>query len=193
MSDAPAGLNPETAVSIGLILAPVGLRGEIKVRPLTDFPERFEAGALVWLSGVAIEVERSRWQGRTVYLKLHGVDDRNAAEPLRDKELLVPELTPLEEEGVFYQHDITGLTVRDEAGRTLGKVAEILSTGANDVYVVRGELGELLLPAVEDVVKEIDTTGGLMIVDLLPGLEFRSTTSKPEARQTKKPKPSTAP
>ncbi len=184
-------MNPATAVSIGRILAPVGVRGEIKVRPLTDFPERFDPGALVWLDGYAIAVRSSRWQGRLVYLKLEGVDDRTAAEALRGKELQMPEAAPLEEDGVFYQHDIIGLSVHDLTGKILGEVSEILATGANDVYVVRGELGELLLPAVEDVVKEIDSAGGRMIVDLLPGLEFRSTTPKPGNRRVKKARPTT--
>ncbi len=182
-------MNPATAVSIGRIVAPVGVRGEIKVQPLTDFPERFDPGAIVWLDGDAVAVQSSRWQGRLVYLKLEGVDDRTAAEALRSKELQVPDAAPLEEEGVFYQHDIIGLSVHDLSGKILGEVSEILSTGANDVYVVRGELGELLVPAVEDVVKEIDSVGGRMIVDLLPGLEFRSTTPKPRTRRARKTRP----
>ncbi len=184
-------MNSATAVSIGRILAPVGVRGEVKVRPLTDFPERFDPGATVWLDGVAIVVRRSRWQGRLVYLNLEGVDDRTAAEALRGKELQMPEPAALDQEGVFYQHDIVGLSVADLTGKTLGEVFEILSTGANDVYVIRGELGELLLPAVEEVVKEIDPAGGRMIVDLLPGLEFRSTTPKPPTRKAKKARPTT--
>jgi 16S rRNA processing protein RimM len=163
--------DPKTAVSVGRISSVHGVHGELKVQALTDFPQRFEAGARLWLDGVSVRVERSRWQGRNVVLKLEGVDTRTEGEALRGKELQVASAQALDE-GTFYQHDIIGLRVETPAGERLGRVADVLSTGSADVYVVRGERGELLLPAVEDVVREIDVAGGRMLVELLEGLEF---------------------
>lgn len=173
-------IDPAKAVTVGRVLAPHGVRGELKVEPLTDFPERFKRGARLWLRGSPHRVEWSRTQGNLVYLKLEGVDTRTQAEGLRGEELRVPEAFALQGEDVYYQHDIVGLRVEDEGGEPLGRVESIFSTGANDVYIVRGEKGELLLPAVEDVVKAVDVPGRRIVVRLLPGLDF----SKPLAGPT---------
>ena len=176
--------DPESAVSVGRVVAPHALRGEIKVDPLTDFPERFQRGSRLWLKGQPRRVASSRWQGKLVYVKLDGIDTRTAAEPLRGEELQVPRAMRIEDEDRYYQHDIMGLRVEDTAGETLGKVESIFSTGANDVYVVKGERGELLLPAVEDVIKQIDIPNGRIVVEMVPGLEF----TKAAAPGTPKPR-----
>jgi 16S rRNA processing protein RimM len=165
-------LDPKTAVTVGRITSAHGIRGEVNVESLTDFPERFEAGSRLWLDGMAYEVERGRRQGRSVILKLREVADRNQAETLAGKELLAPEATEIEEEDVYYLHDVIGLRVEDAAGEALGELAEVLSTGSNDVYVVRGERGELLLPALDDVIREVDITGGRIVVEVPEGIEF---------------------
>jgi 16S rRNA processing protein RimM len=175
LSETSPQIDPASAVSVGRIVAPHGLRGEVKVQPLTDFPERFSRGSYLWLDGSPRRVIESRWQGRLVCLKLEGVDTRTDAEQLRDKELMLPEAQDLAGSERYYLHDIVGLRVEDEAGSELGRVTDVLSTGANDVYVVRGERGELLLPAVEDVIKEIELSKKKLVVELLPGLEFRAT------------------
>jgi 16S rRNA processing protein RimM len=182
-------LDPTTAVSIGRILAPHGVHGELKVELLTDFPERFERGARVWLRGQPTRIEASRPQGRSVLLKLEGIADRAAADAVRGEELLLPQPKPLPDEDVFYQHDIVGLAVETAAGEALGKVESIFSTGANDVFVVRGAQGELLLPAIEDVVKQIDLESGRVIVELLPGLEFTPTSKPPRRPVRRSPAP----
>ena len=175
--------EPEAGVTVGRVVGVHGMRGDIKVEPLTDFPQRFERGAVLWLAGDPRHVERSRRQGRLVYLKLQGIDSRTAAESCTGEELTVPEAHAIAEEGVYYQHDLIGLRVLSEDGETLGRLADILSTGANDVYVVRGDRGELLLPAIDDVVKQIDPRAGCIVVDLLPGLEFRPP-AKAQRRRT---------
>jgi 16S rRNA processing protein RimM len=153
-------------VAVGWIAAPWGLRGDLKVQPLTDFPERFQRGAALWVRGRRIDVQRSRWSRGFVYLGLSGIDSRSAAEELRGALLEVPEsdLAPLPEEQ-YYRFQVIGLEVRTPEGRSLGRVAEILSTGSNDVYVVRGGPRELLIPAIEDVVKEVDIEGGRLVVE----------------------------
>ena len=183
MTETSPELDPATAVTVGRIAAARGLRGELRIEPLTDFPERFAPGARLWLDGGWRCVESSRFQGRSVYLKLEGIDDRTAAERLRGHELQLPRAQPLDADDVFYQHDIVGLRVETAERELLGKVESIFSTGANDVYVVRGERGELLLPAVEDVIKQVDINGGRVVVELLPGLEFTKTPAKPVSRR----------
>jgi 16S rRNA processing protein RimM len=158
-------------VAVGRILGPWGLRGELKVQPLTDFPERFEPGCSLYVDGVAYAVERCRWHRGKAYIRLSGIDSATAAEALRQRFLEVPEeeLKPLSE-GEYYQFQIVGLDVRTTEGQPLGKVTQILSTASNDVFVVRGEGGELLIPALEDVIKAIDLDGGWMEVELVEGL-----------------------
>ena len=154
-------------MAVGQIAAPWGVRGDLKVQPLTDFPERFQRGAALWVRGHRHEVQRSRWSRGSVYLGLSGIDSRNAAEEMRGAFLEVPEsdLTPLPE-GQYYRFQVIGLEVRTPEGRSLGQVAEILSTASNDVYIVRGGPRELLIPAIEDVVKEVDLEAGRLVVEL---------------------------
>jgi 16S rRNA processing protein RimM len=184
-------LLPESAVTVGRISAPFGIRGELKVLPLTDFPARFRPGQRLWLQGEPRRIERSRWDKNDVVLKLEGIDTRTQAEGLRGEVLMLPEAATLES-GRYYLHDIIGLRVEDAAGETLGKVADVLSTGANDVYVVRGDRGELLLPAIDDVVKEVDLTGGRLVVEILEGLEFHKAAS-PGARRRSRGRGGAAP
>jgi 16S rRNA processing protein RimM len=177
----PETIDPETAVAIGRISSIHGIKGELRVMPLTDFPERFDAGSQVWLDGTPLRVRRRRWQGKEMIVSLEGVDTRDAADALRGKELMAPSPTPLAE-GVFYQHDIVGLRAVTREGEVLGRVSDVLSTGSNDVYVVVGDRGELLLPALEGVVHEIDVGNGRIVVEVIEGLEFTRAAS-PRARR----------
>jgi 16S rRNA processing protein RimM len=151
------------------------LRGELSCELLTDFPERFARTdeLLVGDPPRPFRLERHRLEPQRVVVKLRGIDDREAAEGLRGALLQVPADTATAlPEGSFYWHQIVGLRVEDVGGRELGRVAEILATGSNDVYIVRPAEGrELLLPAIKDVVKAIDLEQGVMVVELLPGLE----------------------
>ena len=160
-------------VTVGVILAPHGIRGELKVQPLTDFPERFETGSRLWLNGQQWVVQQGRWNGKSLILKLRGLETRNDAEALRGAELTVPEATALEAEGVYYLHDIIGLPVFDVAGERIGILEDVFNSGATDIYVIRGDKGELLLPALDDVVTEVDIPGGRIVVDVPEGIEFQ--------------------
>jgi 16S rRNA processing protein RimM len=176
-------LDPDIAVAIGRITSLHGIKGELRVMPLTDFPERFDAGAEVWLDGRPLRVHRRRWQGKEMIVSLEGIDTRDQAEAVRGKELMAPSPTQLDE-GVFYQHDIIGLQAVTPAGETLGRISEVISTGSNDVYVVVGDRGELLLPALDDVVREVDVANGRIVVELLEGLEFTRAASPRPRRPT---------
>lgn len=162
----------EGFVAVGRVVRPWGVAGDLKVLPLTDFPEeRFARGAEVWLRGARYVVDHARWQKGYVYLHLAGVDSANDAEDLRDVLVEVPEsaLRPLPP-GEYYHFQILGLAVYSTDGEYLGRVREILTTGSNDVYVVRDQGPELLVPAIDDVVKEIDLAAGRMTIELLEGM-----------------------
>lgn len=138
---------------------------------LTDFPQRLKPGAQVFLEGASYHIQRSRARGHQVILKLEGIETRDQAEALRGQYLEVPEsaLTPLRE-GQYYQHQIIGLEVLTAGGMALGSICEVIRTGSNDVYVARREGKELLIPAIADVVKEIDVVAGRMTIEVIPGL-----------------------
>jgi 16S rRNA processing protein RimM len=148
------------------------------VEVITDFPERLGEHACLYLASPAspdavrrYPVEKLRRHRDTVLLKLGGCDDRNSADELRGLLVQIPieDAVPLEE-GEYYHFQLVGVRVETEDGEWLGQVAEVLQTGANDVYVVRGPRGEILLPAVESVVFELDLDSKRMVVHLLPGL-----------------------
>ncbi len=162
---------PPGYVAVGRVSTAWGVGGVIKVIPLVDKPERLAPGREVAVAGQRRTIESSRWQKGMVYLKLSGIDDRQAAIALRAQLLTVPEseLEPLGE-GQYYRFQLMGLDVESTAGASLGRVTDVLTTSANDVYVVQGERGEILVPATDDIVKEIDLERGRMVIEEVPGL-----------------------
>lgn len=166
-------------VAIGEITAPQGVRGEVRVQPLTDHPERFVSLRQVWLGeprNVRVQVEQARPHKGFWVVKLGGIQDRNQAEVLRGVRLEVEpeERVPLKP-GEYYVDDLLGLPVVTVEGRLLGRLEDVLRTGANDVWVVRGdpargEVREVLLPALKDVVRQVDLAAGRLVVEPLPGL-----------------------
>jgi len=143
----------------------------VKVRPLTDRQDLFAAGQELWVGDSRHRIERADWRKGQVYLKLSGIDSAEAAAELRGQSLSLPEalLGPLPE-GHFYHFQVVGMQVYDGGGRHLGEIREVLTTGGNDVYVVRGEQGEVLLPAIDDVVREVDVAAGRMVVEPMEGM-----------------------
>jgi 16S rRNA processing protein RimM len=150
----------------------------LRVGIITDYPERLGQHACFYLaspdSPEAVQrylVEKLRRHRGALLLKLGGCDDRNAADELRGMLVQIPieAAAPLEE-GEYYHFQLIGVRVETEGGEWLGQVVEVLATGANDVYVVRGPWGEVLLPAVDDVVLELDLELKRMVVHLLPGM-----------------------
>ncbi len=160
-------------VAIGKILEPWGDKGEVKVEILTDFPERFVSLERVYIGQIArpLKVTKARLFKDHAILKLEGCESRAAASALRGQLLHIPieELMPLGE-GEYYEFEILGLEVWTEDGLNLGRVKEVIYTGANDVYVVEGSKGEILIPALDDVVLNVDLEAGKMIVRLPEGL-----------------------
>ena len=180
----PSSLVPHPSyLTVARVVRSHGTAGELACQIITEFPQRFRRTRTVYLAEgndgappVARAVEGARIVRRghvqQVLLKLEGVDDRNAAEALRGAQIQVPESEAWKlPRGRFYWHQIVGLRVVTTEGRELGTVEQILETGANDVYAVRTPRGELLIPAIKDVVKEISPEHGVMVVELLPGME----------------------
>lgn len=169
------GVSPEPRfLLIGEITKPHGVRGEVKVFAHTELPERFG-----WLESVyvgrekprEVRVESARVNGTNVLLKLAGYDDRNAAETLRGEWLHVPEAEGLPlAEGEYYLYQLEGITVVTEDGDPLGRIVNIIETGANNVFVVQGGRDEILIPDTREVVRDIDFERGIMTIRPLPGL-----------------------
>ena len=169
-----AARRPEPRfLAVGRVVRPFGLHGELKVGLLTDYPEQLSRLHTVYLGpqAKAWTVEGLRLHQGAALFKLSGCDDRTAAEDLRDMLVQIPldDAVPLEE-GEYYEHQIIGMTVIEQDGTLLGKVSEIISTGANDVYIVVGPEGQLLLPAIESVILEIDLDADRMVVHVVEGL-----------------------
>ncbi len=143
-----------------------GLDGEFRVVPFSQQPRNIVAGAIVFIAQEQHEIVTVREVTGGLVLTTDRVETREDAAMLRGELLEVPhdQLVPLED-GIYYVADLIGLTASDESGEALGIVSEVLATGANDVYVISQKGGgELLLPAIPDVVLEIDVPGGSMTV-----------------------------
>ncbi len=151
-------------LAVARVLGAKGLAGAVRIEPLTDHPERLAAGESVWLED-EVEPRRiveSSWGGRVPVLQLEGVSDRSTAEALAGRYLEAPP-TPLAPDA-YYWHQLIGLSVSDEAGAELGEVVEVFRAGENEVYRIEGPGGELLVPALRDVVRSIDLEGARMVV-----------------------------
>ncbi|MCL2571139.1 MAG: ribosome maturation factor RimM [Defluviitaleaceae bacterium] len=162
---------------IGIIVKPQGIRGELRVLPTTDDPNRFGLLNEVLLrlpkgQETMYKVTSARPHKGLVLVCLEGIGDRNAAEKLVRGVLLVPpeEALPLDKDEYFIR-DLVGLKVETEDGQVLGIIEDVFPTGANDVYIVRDDEGKsFMLPAIKDVVQAVSLEAGTMIVRLIDGL-----------------------
>ena len=159
-------------VVVGRIRSAWGLRGDVSVEVLSDAPNRFAPGSVLRLKGKQVRVERSRKGKRGLLVKLDAANDRTQAETLRGEELTVlPEQVEPLPDGMYYHFQILDMRVVTEDGERLGTVSEIIVTGGNDVYVVHEEgRRDILIPALPDVVLDVDVEGGVMTVSLPDGL-----------------------
>lgn len=148
-----------------------GLRGDLALQLLTERPGRLFQARTVYLDERPYLVERFWRHRQDVLLKLHGCDDRSQAEAWRGRlvQICLDEAGPLDP-NEYYTHQLVGLEVVTLEGEPLGALEEILTTGANDVYVVRGPRGEVLIPAHVEFVRQVDLERGVMRVYLMPGL-----------------------
>lgn len=169
---------PEGYLAVAHIVGVHGLRGEVKLELYTDFPDRFEPGAKLFLGQelTRVKLVTVRPHKNHLLVRIEGVVDRTGADALRDRWLFIAEKDASElDEGVYWIHDILGLKVVDESGTLLGEIVDVLATGANDVYVVRPLAGrnkdqEILVPAIADVILEVKLAEGEVLVRLPDGL-----------------------
>jgi 16S rRNA processing protein RimM len=160
-------------VLVGQVVGVFGVEGAVKVRALTDFDDRFDAGAELFLEGESRRVEWSRLQPTGLVVKLSGLDNREVAATQRGRYLEIPEedIRPLPE-GRWYHHQLVGLAVATADGRELGRLTDVMERPANDVWVVRrdGQLGgqpggeEHLIPATREAVLDVDLEAGRVTV-----------------------------
>jgi 16S rRNA processing protein RimM len=157
-------------VAVARVLGAWGVRGALKVEPLAP-KQALTVGGTVLVRGQPRAIRSSQASGKFVRLTLSGVDTREAAAALRNHALQVPEadLPPLPD-GQYYRFQLLGLKVIGVGGEELGRVTDVISAPENDVYVVQGEHDEVLIPAVDDVVQDIDLATGQITIEIVPGL-----------------------
>jgi 16S rRNA processing protein RimM len=162
-------------VLIGLLRRAHGLGGEICVEPVSDLIERFDGLERALISqGDEIKevgIESVRWKGNLALIKFEGIGDRTAARALSGAMLGVrrQDVFPVPE-GTFYVFELIGCEVRNREGRRVGVVNDVLKMPANDVYVLDTGTGEALIPAISDVVKEVDLEKRIIIIEEIEGL-----------------------
>lgn len=163
-------------LEIGQIVNTFGIKGVLKIKPFTDDITRFDELKKVYVETNKVrkiyEVEEVKYHKDMVLIKFKGIDKIEEAELLRNSYLKInrndePDL----EEGTYYIVDLIGLDVYSDEGNLLGKIDDIFNNGSADIYVVKDELGkQLLLPAISDVVKEINLEDNKVIVHIIKGL-----------------------
>lgn len=160
---------------VGRLRRPHGLRGELIMEVLTDFPERLRPGIRVMVGDERrqLRLRTVRSNDTTLLVSFKDLETPEAAAELRNQLVYVrAEDRPPLPEGEYYHHQLIGLRVVDEIGKHIGDLSQIIDTaGANDVYVIRtGQGKEVLVPAIQDVILEIDLDRGEMLIRPLPGL-----------------------
>ena len=163
-------------LEVGQIVNTFGIKGEIKVTPFTNDIRRFDDLKKVYVKtrkeSKLYNVENVRYHKNMVLLKLKGINTPEEAEMLRNAFLEIDreDAIPLEE-GTYFIADLLGLEVYTDEGKLLGKVEDIYNTGSKDIYAIKDELGkQVLLPGIDEVIKEVDLNNGKIIVHLIPGL-----------------------
>ena len=159
------------SIVVGRVVAPWGVKGEMKVEVITDFPDRFSPEEQVYIDGSPVTIEMSKWHKGMVILKLAKIDSTEAVEKIRGQFMEVPQgqVRSLSE-NEYYQFQVVGLEVWTTDGEFLGRITQILPTGNNDVYVVRSEDREVLIPAIDDVVKSVELEQGRIVIEVIEGL-----------------------
>lgn len=169
-------MSPEF-LTIGKIARPQGIRGEVIVNIETDFPSRFfdETVFLVRTkdgSSRKMKAEKVRMHKDRVVIKFLGIDTMNDAETLREAEILIPiEQRDIEDEDFFYHFELIGMKLIDVSGRMIGIVEDVLVNPGNDILVVQGKAGEVLVPFRKEICIEVNRETGNITVNMPEGLE----------------------
>ena len=158
-------------ITIGEIIAPWGIKGKLKVKAVTDFPQRFTPSSKIYINRQPMTINSTAWHKGKAIIKLNTIDSIEAAQRLQGQPIEIhhSQVYPLPE-GQYYHFQLIGLEVWTTQGELLGTVTEILTADSNDNYVVRGAKGEILIPAIEDVIKSIDLNKGYIVIEPIEGL-----------------------
>lgn len=189
-------LPQDDQIVVGTIVGTHGYEGRLRVSPETDNPDRYARGAKLTIGGQQYTIERSGPGpgGTALLVKLTGVDSLEQASPLVHQPIVVeatdaPELP----EGTYYHFQLIDMRVVDTTGATLGKLTEVIATGANDVYVVTNDASEIMVPSLADVVLDINLETATMTVDIPEGIEPRALNTpkkkRPIRRRSQKRRP----
>lgn len=166
----------EDLLKVGVITTTHGVRGEVKVYPTTDEPERFLELDYVLLDNGRelrkLEIKNVKFFKNLVILKFKGVDNINDIEKYKGRDLWIPREEGQElEEDEYYIADLLGMSVVLEDGQEFGTLKDVMETGANDVYIIdSAEHGEVLLPAIKECILDVDLEKNVMTIHLMKGL-----------------------
>lgn len=161
----------EGCTAVGRVIRAHGLNGELRVMAFVEGAPNLQPGRRIWIGGVPLRVLRLRPQGDGWILETDGLRSRTVAEAFGEQLVEVPdEEVKRASDDSYFLHELIGLRVVTVTGEELGELAEVLQPGANDVYVVRGPRGEILVPAIGDVVTSIDLPAAIMVITPLAGL-----------------------
>lgn len=166
----------EDLLKVGVITTTHGVRGEVKVYPTTDEPERFlELDYVLLDTGRELrkfEIKNVKFFKNLVILKFKGVDNINDIEKYKGRDLWIPREEGQElEEDEYYIADLLGMSVVLEDGQEFGTLKDVMETGANDVYIIdSAEHGEVLLPAIKECILDVDLEKNVMTIHLMKGL-----------------------
>lgn len=169
-------MEPASLVPVGKITRTHGIRGALKIYPYGESLAAKAAGEKFFLrpgekASFAVTLIELRVQGKMLVCRFEELTDINGAQPFVGEEIFLPEdRIPPASEGEFYHYQLIGLDVETRDGQWLGVLRRIIETRSNDVYVVEGEGREILIPAIEDVIHEVDLEGKRMVVELPEGL-----------------------
>ena len=158
-------------MDVAIIGAPHGIKGEVRITSLTNNPTGFSPGDVLYLEHRPHKILRSfQIRGRTWVLRLEGIRSRTQAESFRGQTLTALSEENPPTEGGFHDHQLLGFQVRTLEGDLLGTLTQVLVTGANLVYIITNNQKEILIPAIDSVVKEVNLQEQVMVVDPPPGL-----------------------
>ncbi|MDG1840426.1 MAG: ribosome maturation factor RimM [Dehalococcoidia bacterium] len=165
-------MSDQNRVAVGEINSPWGIKGHVKVTPLTSNPERLQPKQKVFVGDLSLIITDAKIVGKIPVIQFSSFTTRNSVESLKGSliEILEKDLPELPE-NIFYIHDIVGLTVFTDDEEVVGEVIEVLQTGANDVYVIRPSIGkDVLIPALESVIVAIKIEDESLIIRSNTGL-----------------------
>ncbi len=164
--------EPQEGIAVGRITGVHGVRGEVAVLVLSEVDDRFAPGSVLRAENHGdVTVERTRPHRGRLLVKFQELPDRNAAEELRGRYLFVDRSSvPDLPAGSFWPHELEGSEVLTQDGRSLGRITEIVQGEANDIWVARDGEREVLIPALRDVVRDVDPVARRVVIAEVPGL-----------------------